>query len=290
MSKIAIIGATGLIGKPVTQQLIKAGFDVTIIARNPEKAKLYFPNQKIVYADLEDKESLLKALKNQDLLYLSLNLNPTTNKKGFICETHGLINLLEAVKNSQIKRIAYLSSTIKNFQTKSCSTWWVFAAKQKAVQLIKGAGVPYTIFYPSCFMDSLERNRLTAGGNKMNLFGNSKQKIYWISAQDYGKQVVKSFQILTDENREYPIQGFEAHTYQEAIGVFKSNYAKPLILVKMPLGILRLLGRGSAKFNFIYHINEAIHKHPQKFNAQFTWDELGKPTETLKNFTLRIQE
>ncbi|MFC5284964.1 SDR family oxidoreductase [Pedobacter alpinus] len=291
MNKIAIIGATGLIGKPVTQELIAAGFDITIIARDVGKAKLYFPNQKIVYANLDDKKSLIAALKDHQSLYLSIHINQKTNKKEFICETDGLINLLEVAKNIGIKRIAYLSSTIKNFQTRSCSTWWVFAAKQKAVQLIKGSGIPYTIFYPSCFMDSLERNRLLTGGNNINIFGKSNQKIFWISAQDFGKQVVKSFKVLTDENREYQIQGFDAHTYKEAVEVFKSYYIKkPLIIIKMPMGILRLLGKGSTKFNFVYHIAEAINKHPQKFDAQFTWDELGKPTETLKDFTIRIQE
>lgn len=114
-------------------------------------------------------------------------------------------------------------------------------------------------------MDSLERNRLNSGGNKLNLYGKSSQKIYWISAQDFAKQVVKSFNVLTDENREYQIQGVDAYTYKEAIEVFKSNFIKKtLIVMTVPMGVLRLLGKGSNKFNFIYHIAEAINKHPQK--------------------------
>jgi putative NADH-flavin reductase len=39
MNKIAIIGATGKIREPITKKFLKAGFEVTILARNPEKAK-----------------------------------------------------------------------------------------------------------------------------------------------------------------------------------------------------------------------------------------------------------
>lgn len=255
-----------------------------------DKAKQFFPQQNIVYGDLADKQSIITALKNQTEVYISLHINFKTSKKGFLCETDGLINLLEAAKINQIKRISYLSSTIKNFQTKSCSTWWVFAAKQKAVQLIKGSGIPYTIFYPSCFMDSLERNRQLAGGANLNIFGKSNQKLHWISAKDYAQQVIKALELLTDENREYQIQGAEAYTYKEAVELFANNYqAKKINIIQVPLGMLRLLGCFSAKMNYVYHLSEAINKYPQKFNAQFTWDELGKPSETLAEFTARIQ-
>ena len=53
MRKIAIIGATGLLGKPVTQQLIQAGFEITIIARDVEKARNTFPNTNIIYGYLQ---------------------------------------------------------------------------------------------------------------------------------------------------------------------------------------------------------------------------------------------
>lgn len=39
MKKIIVIGATGMLGKPVTKQLAHAGFDVTLLVRNINKAK-----------------------------------------------------------------------------------------------------------------------------------------------------------------------------------------------------------------------------------------------------------
>ncbi len=290
MKKIAIIGATGMLGKPVTEALIDAGFEVTIIARDVEKAKVVFPNSTILYGDLEDKMSLYQTLKGQDAVYLSLHIAQNTKPKDFMPETDGLLNLIEAAKANQIKRIAYLSSLVKDYQGQNCFKWWVFEVKQKAVQILKGAGIPYTIFYPSNFMENLDKGGFKAG-KKMNLAGHSAIKQYWISGQDYGKQAAKSFEILTDENREYIIQGPESISTEDAVKIFIDCYKKEkLKITRVPISVLKLAGKFSRKVNYIYHILEALNQYPEKFGAQFTWDELGKPTETIQKYTQRVQK
>jgi len=288
--KIAIIGATGLIGKPVTKALMNAGFEVTIIARDVEKARAIFPAANILYGDLEDKMSLCETLKGQDAIYLSLHITQNTKHKDFMPETDGLLHLIEAAKANQIQRIAYLSSLVKDYQGQNCFKWWVFEVKQKAVQILKGAGIPYTIFYPSNFMENFDKGGFKAG-RKMNLAGKSAIQQYWISGQDYGKQVAKSFEILTDENRDYIIQGPEAHTMEDAVKIFIQHYKKEsLKIVRVPIGALRLASKFSLKISYIYHILEALNKYPEKFGAQFTWDELGKPTETIAKYAAKVSE
>ena len=78
MKKITVIGATGMIGVPVTKQLVKAGFEVTALVRNIEKAKKLFPDGvKFVKGDLDDTKSLAEALKDADGLYVNIS---TTDK------------------------------------------------------------------------------------------------------------------------------------------------------------------------------------------------------------------
>lgn len=290
MRKIAIIGATGLIGKPVTKALINAGFEVTIIARDVEKAQAIFPEVNILYGDLEDKMSLFETLKGQDAVYLSLQIAQNTKRKDFMPETDGLLHLIDAAKANQIQRIAYLSSLVKDYQGQNCFKWWVFEVKQKAVQILKGSGIPYTIFYPSNFMENFDKGGFKAG-KKMNLAGKSKIKQYWVSGQDYGKQVAKSFEILTDEDREYIIQGPEAFSMEDAVKVFIKNYKKEqLKIFRVPIGMIKIAGKFSGKINYIYHILEALNKYPEKFGAQFTWDELGKPSETIEQYAIKVSE
>lgn len=290
MKKVAVIGATGLLGKPVTQQLIKAGFEVTIIARDVEKARNHFPNAHIIYGDLEDKLSLHDALKGQEIVYLSLHIPQTAKPSDFMPETDGLMHLIDAAKANKIKRIAYLSSLVKDYQGQNGFKWWVFEVKQKAVQILKGSEITYTIFYPSSFMENFDKGGFMSG-NWMNLAGKTEQKMYWVSGLDYGNQVAKSFQILTDENREYNIQGLEPYTSEEAVNQFISHYKIKKLKTRMvPIWLLKIMGKLIPKVNYIAHILEALNKYPEKFSSQHTWDELGKPTETIKDYTLRIQK
>lgn len=291
MKKVAIIGATGLLGKPVALQLIAAGFDVTIISRDLKKATSIFPNARVVYADLSNKASLVTALKDQEVVYLNLHIKPNTKRKDFITETDGLINFLEVAKHSGIKRIAYLSSLVKEYQEESRFKWWVFDAKRKAVQLIKGAGLPYTIFVSSSFMENFTKQGGFMNANQLSLVGKSSVKLFWISAQDYAKQVCKSLEILTDEDREYFIQGPQNHTAEEALTIFQTNYhTKRLNLVRIPLASLFLMSKFSSRIDYAYRLLKAKNNYNEKFKSQFTWDELGKPTETIKEFTIRIQQ
>jgi uncharacterized protein YbjT (DUF2867 family) len=289
MKNIAIIGATGLLGKPVARQLISAGFNVTIITRNIEKAKAIFPDTKVLYGDLADKSSLISALQGQEVVYLNLHINPNVRRHDFIVETDGLINFLDVAKQVGIKRIAYLSSMVKDYQSESIFKWWVFDAKQKAVQLIKGAGLPYTVFTASSFMENFTKEGGFMNVNSLNLVGKSNAKLFWISANDYAKQVCKSFEILTDENREYYIQGPQSYTTEEALNIFRQFYGlKKLNIVRIPIFSLFLMSRFSSRLNYAFKLIQAKNHYEEKFKAQFTWDELGRPTETIEQFTLRI--
>jgi len=289
MKSVAIIGATGLLGKPVARQLISEGFNVTIITRNVEKAKGIFPDTKVLYGDLADKSSLITVLQGQEIVYLNLHINPGVRRQDFIVETDGLINFLEVAKLVGVKRIAYLSSVVKDYQRESFFKWWVFDAKQKAVQLIKGAGLPYTVFIASSFMENFTKEGGFMTANSLNLVGKSNVKLFWISANDYAKQVCKSFQILTDENREYYIQGPQSYTTEEALNIFRQFYSlKKLNIVRIPIFSLFLLSRFSSRLNYAYKLIQAKNHYDEKFKAQFTWDELGRPKETIEEFTLRI--
>jgi uncharacterized protein YbjT (DUF2867 family) len=88
--KIAVIGATGMLGKPVTLQLVAAGFEVTALVRDPEKAaNLLPPSVKRVRADVKDLDSLKQALAGQDALYLNLSVAQTEPQSPFIRKGRG---------------------------------------------------------------------------------------------------------------------------------------------------------------------------------------------------------
>lgn len=71
IKKVAVAGATGTLGTPVTKALLEAGFEVTALTRN---ASAQCPHGvQIAVVDYSSKESLQKALYGQDALISTIN-------------------------------------------------------------------------------------------------------------------------------------------------------------------------------------------------------------------------
>ena len=284
---IAIIGGTGMLGLPVVKELINAGFNVTALVRNKAKAERLLPKAvNIIVVELHDKIGLNSALKGVDDVYLNLSVSPTEKKNGFHPEKEGLANVINAVKKNKIKRIGYLSSIIS--RDYKGIDWWVFDIKQEAINTIKKSGVSYSIFYPSSFMENL--NNTFIQGNKINIVGKPLYKNWWISGEDYGRQVARSFEILKEgENREYTIQGTEALMMDEAVEIFVKHYKKQSLKIgKAPLGLLKFIGIFNPQLKYVSNILEVINNCNEKFDAQKTWDELGKPQITIEDYTIGL--
>ncbi|QHV94777.1 SDR family oxidoreductase [Spirosoma endbachense] len=284
---VAIIGGTGMLGQPVTRELIDAGFSVRLIARNVVATQQRFPGVDVVAGDLRSIDSLANALRGIDTVYLNLSIKQHEKQADFHTEAEGLANLIEAAKHVGIRRIAYLSSIIMRYQGMNGFRWWVFGVKQKAVRLIKDSGIPYSIFYPSCFMDSIN------GTQRVNRFvvlvGRSAMKPWYIAAHDYGKQVVRALQIVAaDQNQEYDIQGPEAITQHEAAERFVNAYRKEKLAIVTTPPVLMKVGRlFSAQADYGWHITGALNNYPETFSSERTWADLGKPQTTMEQFATR---
>ena len=152
---------------------------------------------------------------------------------------------------------------------------------------IKTSGIPYAIFYASSFMENFLNNQ--KHGSKISLAGKSRFKMFYISGEDYGRQVANSYKILTTETRDYAVQGLMPYTAEEAANLFVRFYKKEKLKVqKIPFFILRFLGKISHKFLYISKLSEAINNYQEKFQAELTWKELGKPIVTIEEYAARF--
>ncbi|MCX6215910.1 NAD(P)H-binding protein [Spirosoma sp.] len=285
---IAVLGSTGMLGQPVTNELIQAGFSVRLIVRDVSRARQLFPQADIVTGDLRDLASLTRALQGIDFIYLNLSIRQTEKQTDFHTEQAGLTNLIQAAQIVGVRRIGYLSSLVMRYQGMNGFTWWVFTIKREAVRLIKASGINYSIFYPSCFMESL--NGTQRLGPFVLLVGRSPVKPWYIAAHDYGKQVARAFRIATAGlNQEYTIQGPEAVTQHEAASRFIAAYRKEkLSLVTAPSFLMSLGRHFSPQTDYGWHITESLNKYPEVFEAGPTWAELGKPEITLERFAAAL--
>ena len=131
----------------------------------------------------------------------------------------------------------------------------------------------------------METYQQQMAGPLLQMSGVSKFPMWFVSAKDYGKQVVKSFEILNDsESKNYIIQGLEPFDYQQANQIFIQNYSKKLWLLTVPSFMLSLAAKFSQKMNYLGNIMESLNSYPETFQAESTWQELGKPEITLAEF------
>jgi len=287
MQKILFIGASGMLGKPVALELMRAGFPVTLLARDTEKMKRLFPNASIVKGDVFDPASLETAMKGNEIVYANLSVAQSSKKNEPQPEREGVANIIAAAKRSGIKRIAYLSSLIKNYEGMNGFNWWSFQIKQDAVNAIKNSGLNYSIFYPSTFMECLDKQMLQ--GTRLFVAGKSEAPMWFIAGKDYGVQVAWALKKAGDSNQEYNIQGLEPFTFDEAAKVFVNNYKSPVKIMKAPLAPLKYLGFFNQRMNYAFHICEALNKYPEKFESENTWNDLGKPSTTLADYAASIK-
>lgn len=285
MKKIAVIGATGLLGKPVTLALVKAGYEVTALVRDPGPARKIFPPQvKILPGDMRNETDLEKLLKGHDKIHLNLSVKQTEKRSEWHSESNGIRSLLPIAKEAGVKRIFYLSSLIQRYQGMNGFDWWVLGLKSDAIKMIRSSGISSTIFYPSTFMEAIPTQYMA--GKRLLIAGKSKHKQHFIASADYASQVVQAVERNAgSDDKDYVIQGPEGYYTEEALKIFKENYKKSkLSIAAAPFFMLQMMGKLNTRMNYGSHIIDALNNYPESFEAQQTWDELGKPAITLKEF------
>jgi len=287
MQKILFIGASGMLGKPVALELLRAGFKLTLLARDVEKMQKLFPNAPVAKGDVFDIASLEAAMGGQETVYLNLSVAQSSKKNEPQPEREGINNIIEAAKKTGIKRIVYLSSLIKNYEGMNGFNWWAFQIKHAAVNAIKKSGLNYSIFYPSTFMECLDKQMLQ--GTRIMLAGKSEAPMWFIAGKDYGVQVAWALKKAGDSNQEYVVQGLEPFTSDEAAKVFIENAKSDIKIMRAPLAPLKYIGIFNQRMNYAYHICEALNKYPEKFESENTWNDLGKPSTTLAEYIASLK-
>ncbi len=286
MKNVLFIGASGMLGQPVALELLRAGFDLTLFGRDTEKLKKFFPNTSSIKGDVFDKSSLEQAMKDQEIIYLNLSINQSLGKSGFHSEREGINNIIAAAQTAAVKRICYISSLIKNYHGMNGFNWWAFDIKHAAVDRIKSSGIPYSIFHPSTFMETLDKQMMQ--GSRLMLAGKSEAPMWFIAAKDYGMQVAWALKKAGENNQEYNVQGLEPFTFDEAAKIFVSNTKKKIKVFKAPLTPIKLLGKFHQRMNYAANIIEALNKYPEKFESENTWNDLGKPSITLAQYSASL--
>ena len=283
IKQIAVIGATGRLGAPVTAELAKT-FRVRAIVRSPDKARNMLPaSVEVVQADLRDVASLRAALQGVDAIYLNLATETADPGLSFYEEREGVANLIAAIRGLDVRYIAKIGAlgayppALKSIKRNMVPN----LIRMEGHKIIAASGIPHTFFAPTHFMELLPN---MINKRALRWIGNTGIRVYWISVLDYARQVARAFQDPEGMPEHCPVQGPEAISVGQAMKMFVANYDPTLKIRVAPLWVIRIIGLFNSKMRFVAHLFAYFGNHEDPFYAEQTWKELGKPTTTLEAF------
>ncbi len=275
---ILVIGGTGMLGKPVAQQLKADGFNVRLLARNPEKAqKLLGAGYEIVKGDVDNAAVLRTALTGVDGVHISLKGGPT--EADFDRMDHlATRDIANAAKEMNVGRVTILSAYAVSEEKADTPE---SRSKVKGEAALKSSGVPYTIFRASWFMETLP---LFVQGKSISLIGNQTHPLHWIAAEDYARMVSKSYQTDETLNKELYIFGPEAYTMGEAMKIYADHTGVKVA----PMSTQMLAALGALTFNAEWKGMAVLMKHYENWGEDGSPEEanrlLGAPQVTLQEW------
>jgi uncharacterized protein YbjT (DUF2867 family) len=107
MKKIIVFGATGGTGKFVVEQALKAGYQVTIIARNLDAFMLTNKNLEVIKGDVLQPSTFEDAVKGK---YAIISCLGSSRKEPTKIYSQGIINITIAMDKAGVKRIICISA------------------------------------------------------------------------------------------------------------------------------------------------------------------------------------
>ena len=107
--RVTVFGATGRIGRLVTEQLVAAGHDVQALVRSPDKLSLHDPHLSVHVGQLFDVDAVAGAVRGSDAVISALGPSLRRGARGTPI-TDGTLVILAAMEAAGVRRFIGLAT------------------------------------------------------------------------------------------------------------------------------------------------------------------------------------
>lgn len=291
---VLIIGAHGMLGRPVTRRLLADGFSVKALCRNPKKARDTLHgacpgmpesgNVKVIQGDLVDIPSIDAGLEGCFAVYVSVDTPPKT-KSGFRPETDGLRNVVKALKNHSNTRLLILSALSSSIPEAKTHPWWHVKEKHEAQGIARASNVPWTIFEPTWFMESLP---LFVKNKKFYEITGTNLEPYWIAGDDYGRMISAALSDDKGVNETIPVQGRNKLSLHDAARQFIEAYDSSIKTARVPFWTLKLAAPFSAQVNEFVSLLKFCRNYTEPTPDPVVWKKYAEPVMDIKAYAAYV--
>ncbi|MEC1177199.1 SDR family oxidoreductase [Metasolibacillus meyeri] len=198
--KILILGATGRVGSHLLKYILNDGHHVTALVRMPEKIQMNNEKLTIIQGDVLDKDAIVTALHDIDVVISALNTDGTTT----LSKSMPLI--IEAMQNRNIQRIITIGTAgiLQSRNTSGLLRYQSSESKQKSAraaiehhkvyELLNQSNLDWTIVCPTYLPDTkrlgtyrIERNFLPIDGKEISVADTAEFAFSLIQSRDFLK-------------------------------------------------------------------------------------------------------
>jgi uncharacterized protein YbjT (DUF2867 family) len=235
---ILVLGATGSVGEPVARRLLADGFAVRLFTRDVERARARFgPEYEYEAGDVGDRAALERALEGCYGVHVSLSggSDPATIVR---VELDGTTAVAELAARHGLERLTYVSGYLA--QERFAAGHHESAVKLQSERAIARSGVPFTIFKPTYFMETLERH---VQGRRAVAIGRRQPPLHMVAGDDFGRMVARAFRSPEAAGRELFVHGPEAVTISDALRRYCSVLEPGVGVVTVPLPVMAVADR-----------------------------------------------
>lgn len=238
MKKVFLFGSTGNLGKEIAKELVKQGYDLTMVVRNELKAKsLADISTKYIIADVCKKELPEKIMDNQSIVISSLgkSVSPNDKSKPTFRDVDYLANanILDLAKKAGVKKFIYISA----FHSENYLHLEYFKAHHDFAELLKKSGLDFSIIKPpaifSAFIDMIE---LAKKGQLVHI-GRGDKKTNPIYEGDLAKMVVDS---IDQSDITIEAGGKTIYTRKRLNEIVQFEIDRSLKIRTVPIGLLKM--------------------------------------------------
>ncbi|XP_034086389.1 flavin reductase (NADPH) [Gymnodraco acuticeps] len=155
IKNVAVFGATGMTGLATLPQAVSAGYNVTVLTRDPSRLPADHNAFRVVVGDVLNKDDVMKTLEGQDAVIIILgtrnSLSPTTMM------SEGTKNIVEAMKSHGIcKVVACMSAFLLWDRSKVPPRMLpVTEDHDRMHTVLKSSGLDYVAVMPPHIADDL---------------------------------------------------------------------------------------------------------------------------------------
>lgn len=269
--KILVIGASGLLAKPVIRKLDEDGFQLRLFSRTINQ-KMFDKEYEMIMGDVFNRTGLEKAITGCDAIHISLaNLN----------EAQAVKEILDIAVRKEIKLISYISGCTVSEENR----WFpMIENKYQAEQLIINCGIPYIIFRPSWFYETLE---LMVRDGKAMLLGKQPYEAHWIATDDFARMVATAYKKSEAKNRILYIHGAEKFLMKDLLENYcRLRYPEIKKVSVIPIWITKIIAMlsGNRELKNAASLFGYFEKVKERGNPDETNELLGKPAITFEKW------